>query len=594
MFTKYTMRLFILIISVVLLVSCLKEPDYLDTEKTDLPEPSGLMVEQLSAFSLQLSWSVPEEDFELADGFLIEGFSINDSIYISSDSLFDSRMDIDNNYPRTILLLNTDSVLVDTIEDDTTMKFIFVDDSATFNSWNYYRVTVMFGDIKSYSVLTHDSSGHHFRLNAPDRFEIEQLNDYQLKLSWDTTEFADGYKIERWLGDSTDTSYPDIIGDTLIDLSYDPNYEILTDTVFTVYGVQPNLEYIYEITAYAVGYERRESDTTSTTPGKLSLNAPVIEDTMAVNSNTIRLYLPEDSLVSHFFDTLFVLRNDGSKWSYIDTLIIDAMEPLFYDYSQQYLIDDKDALNSAFYKLVAKGKVNALASNSVIASPLPLDLAGFTFVEGGEFPYSVTGNDTNISSYYMSIYEFTGTENDSFPSIKGYIPVDSLSWVNAVLICSTLTSQYENEYTFRLPSEAEWEYAAKWDIFLQQDFDYPWRSNSITGDNANYMNSGDSYDNGLTPSGYYDGNNGTIDSFTPFGIYDMGGNILEWCGNGSLDSDLSEVSGNNYIGENELKVLRGGGYWHSPEKLKATEQFRYEPDTQVSGFGFRIIMEDIE
>ena len=40
--------------------------------------------------------------------------------------------------------------------------------------------------------------------------------------------------------------------------------------------------------------------------------------------------------------------------------------------------------------------------------------------------------------------------------------------------------------------------------------------------------------------------------------------------------------------------MRGGGYWHSPELLKTTMRYGYDPTTIVSGFGLRIVMEDIE
>ncbi|MBC8487296.1 MAG: formylglycine-generating enzyme family protein [Bacteroidetes bacterium] len=585
-----------LIILIVLATSCLKEPDYLDTGKTDLSKPSGLQVEQLSAFLLQLSWSVPEEDFELADGFLIETFSDTGNINISSNADFDSRMNSGINPSRTMFIPKTDSTLVvtNTLENDS-LEFTFFDDSASFNRWNYYRVTIMFDDIGSYSVLT--NTGCDFRLNEPGGFNIEQQYDYQLELWWNKSKFADGYKIERLRDGIIDTTYPQITDTTWIDSSYNPDYDILTDTVFSVRGVQPNIEYTYVLTAYAYRDSVPRLSGTISKVCKLNLTQPEIQNTIPINSHTIRLYLSEGSLDTAVFDSLFVLRKYNSQWTCTDTLMINTMIQLFYYYRQQYLIDVNNILEVADYKLVVKGKVNALASD--IVSEQPLDVPGFTYVEGGEFLYSIIGADTIISPFYISIYEYTGTKNDSFPPVKGYFPVDNLSWVEAVLICSTLTSQSED--TYRLPSEAEWEYVAKWDIFnhypVFPGYDYPWRSNSITGDNANYMNSGDPFDNGLTPVGYYDGNNGTIDSFSPFGAYDMGGNVMEWCGSGSLYADLSEINFNDstyYTGSDSEKPLRGGGYWHDPEQLNTTKQFEYDPEIEVQGFGLRIIMEDTE
>ena len=447
----------------------------------------------------------------------------------------------------------------------------------------------MFDDIESYSILT--GTGYYFEMPKPEDFRVEQLNDFQLKLSWQKLDFVDGYEIKRFTIDGSDTTALSTMDDTLIDSSYNPQYTIF-NTVFNVDGVQPNQANTYTITAYSDkdGFTRRESNTVSIL-GTLSLTAPLIIETRAVNNNTIRLYLPDDRLDSKF-DTLFVLRKDDAQWECVDTLMVDAMDQLLYEYREQYLIDDivGQSNNEIEYRLVAKGKVNALASS--IATGRTLDVEGFTFVEGGDFPFGCTDCDTlytaGVQSFYISLYEYT---ND-WPIAAGEFPSDGLSWVESVLECAQLSFQYER--SFRLPSEVEWEYVAKWDIFFQQEFTYPWQSHSITGENTNYMNSGDSWDNGLTPVGYYDGSNGTINSFSPFGIYDMGGNVLEWCGSGSLESDWSDINGSNYIGSDSVKPMRGGGYWHSPEELKTTNRFEYDPEIQASGFGFRIIMEDTE
>ena len=570
-----------------LVISC-QEPDYLETYKTDLPEPSGLIIEQLSAFSLQLNWSIPEEDYELANGFLIESFSSIDSIFIDSDSAFSMLMDNENTISRSLIVPNSDTSIVSTSVNDTVL-FEFIDYSAFYKGWNYYRVTVMFDDIESYSILT--GTGYYFEMPKPEDFRVEQLNDFQLKLSWQKLDFVDGYEIKRFTIDGSDTTALSTMDDTLIDSSYNPQYTIF-NTVFNVDGVQPNQANTYTITAYSDkdGFTRRESNTVSIL-GTLSLTAPLIIETRAVNNNTIRLYLPDDRLDSKF-DTLFVLRKDDAQWECVDTLMVDAMDQLLYEYREQYLIDDivGQSNNEIEYRLVAKGKVNALASS--IATGRTLDVEGFTFVEGGDFPFGCTDCDTlytaGVQSFYISLYEYT---ND-WPIAAGEFPSDGLSWVESVLECAQLSFQYER--SFRLPSEMEWEYVAKWDIFFQQEFTYPWQSHSITGENTNYMNSGDSWDNGLTPVGYYDGSNGTINSFSPFGIYDMGGNVLEWCGSGSLESDWSDINGSNYIGSDSVKPMRGGGYWHSPEELKTTNRFEYDPEIQASGFGFRIIMEDTE
>jgi|TARA_B100001971_G_scaffold174555_1_gene167899 hypothetical protein len=561
-------------------VSCLDEPDYIDTKKSDFPEPSNIWIEQLDAFSLRINWKVPKDNYNLVDGFIIETLFMDETIIANE---FDTYKDVENNYRKLILYLSDSSLTVLPEENDSIPLF-FIDDSASFKQYNYYRITIFNREVESYSVTS--DSGIYFDLISPDNFTIDQLNDYQLKLSWNNSNFSDGYTIERILASENDSIVFYTTDSTLTDSSYNPSNIILADSL-SVDGLQPNKDYIYSIYAFAEkdGYSKRKSNKTANT-GILNLMAPIIADSIALNISSIRLYIADNTFIDKF-DTLFVLKKDNVNWECVDTLLINSLDQI--KFNGQYLVDIQTSANADF-KLVVKGKINALASN--IVTETPLDLAGFTFVEGGNFIYSVTNNDTNITSFYISNYEFTGIAN--FPSEKGNFPEDNISWVDAVLICSTLNNQYGNEYSFRLPSEEEWEYAASWDIFLLLGFDYPWQSNSISGNNANYMNSGDPFDNGITPTGYYNGSNVTIDSFSSFGVYDMGGNILEWCGSGNLNDDLNEISGSSYIGNDSIKPMRGGGYWHSPNDLKTTDHFSYGPEIHVPGFGFRIVMEVIE
>jgi len=554
--------------------SCIDEPNYLETKKSEFPEPYALWVKQIDAFSLELNWKVPTDNYELADGFLIESFADSDNINIS---YFDSIMNGEKNKQRTIVLMNSDSELIKTVENDTT-NFIFIDDSVSFDNFNFYRVTIINDDVEAYSVTS--DNGFYFTITNPDSFKIEQQNDYQLKLSWQNSEFADGYKIERTVGDGGDTIVFSLISSTMIDSSFTPSYDILIDSVYSVSGIQPNEVYFYKITAYGdkEGHERRWSGPTFDY-GKISLNPPILANTMPINDSTVRLYFTESSFDSAF-DSLFVLKREFSEWEFADTFLFSSIDQIKYNIN--YLID-VTAESEADYRLVTKGKVNALSSK--IVSGEPLEIAGFTYIEGGDFRYGSFGAEIDtayFAYFYFSIFEFTGL--GSFPPMKGDFPIDSISWFSALSICSTLTADPKYDYTFRLPSEEEWEYAAKWDIFEDVEYTYPWQSNSITGNNANYINSGDQYDNKLTPTGYFDGNNGTIDSFSPFGIYDMGGNVLEWCGSGKLEDDLVDTTSTN-------KAMRGGSYWHAFERLKTTERFLYDPKTDVAGFGFRIVME---
>jgi formylglycine-generating enzyme required for sulfatase activity len=128
-------------------------------------------------------------------------------------------------------------------------------------------------------------------------------------------------------------------------------------------------------------------------------------------------------------------------------------------------------------------------------------------------------------------------------------------------------------------TEAEWEKAAKGGCEAHGDPGtcdasdtpaYPW-GGWIAGPRANYSFSGDPYDNNTTPVGYYDGSNHggyqTIDSPSPYGLYDVAGNVWEWCSTKYEAYPYNPNDGREYppatYDERPGRVLRGGCYGHN-------------------------------
>jgi len=148
-------------------------------------------------------------------------------------------------------------------------------------------------------------------------------------------------------------------------------------------------------------------------------------------------------------------------------------------------------------------------------------------------------------------------------------PVVCVSWNDAMAYIKWLGEQTSQKY--RLPSEAEWEYAAR----AGTETHY-WWGNKIDENKANYgMNIGQT-----SPVGFFEAN--------PFGLYDTVGNVWEWTGSEYEDKyhgkELKLLSKNNSI----LRVLRGGSWYFNPLYARAAFRGKNFPGFRYDELGFRV------
>ena len=156
-------------------------------------------------------------------------------------------------------------------------------------------------------------------------------------------------------------------------------------------------------------------------------------------------------------------------------------------------------------------------------------------------------------------------------------PAYFVSYYEAIDFCEKLNELTYNKYNFRLPTEAEWEYAAR-------------GGNKSHG----YEYSGSNNIDGVA---WYDDNSGYIahpvksKKCNELGLYDMSGNLWEWCSDRYSSSYYSHSPSKNPTGPNhgDYRVLRGGSWNYYKWDCQVTYRHNYDPDHGFDSGGFRIV-----
>jgi formylglycine-generating enzyme required for sulfatase activity len=194
--------------------------------------------------------------------------------------------------------------------------------------------------------------------------------------------------------------------------------------------------------------------------------------------------------------------------------------------------------------------------------------------------------------FYMGKYEVTQAQwqavmgsNPSKFNTCADCPVEQVSWNDAQEFIKKLNAQNDG-YTYRLPSEAEWEYAARAGTTTAFAF-----GNSLDSTQANFDGN---YPYGGAAKGVYRQKTTSVGEFAPnaWGLYDMHGNVWEWVEDIYKDSYANlptDGSANVSRGDSSFRVLRGGSW--SVFGLVCRSAFRYwvAPDFRLSSFGLRLV-----
>ncbi|WP_375495670.1 SUMF1/EgtB/PvdO family nonheme iron enzyme [uncultured Nostoc sp.] len=174
-------------------------------------------------------------------------------------------------------------------------------------------------------------------------------------------------------------------------------------------------------------------------------------------------------------------------------------------------------------------------------------------------------------------------------------PVERVSWDDAIEFCARLSKKTEK--TYRLPSEAEWEYACRAGRTTPFYF-----GETITTDLANYQGTDWDYQGKVYPGNYAQGPKGEYRQQTtdvgkfpanPFGLFDMHGNIWEWCldeWHGNYNGAPKDGSTWLVDNDNQNRLLRGGSWNGDPRNCRSANRNYDARVNKFSSVGFRVVV----
>ncbi len=204
-----------------------------------------------------------------------------------------------------------------------------------------------------------------------------------------------------------------------------------------------------------------------------------------------------------------------------------------------------------------------------------------------------------VSPFYMGKYQVTQAEwravaalskvnRDLEPDPSNFkgdrLPVESVSWEDAVEFCERLSKATGKKY--RLPTEAEWEYASRAGTTTPFAF-----GETITSEWVNYDGN---YPYANAPKGEYREKTTSVGSLgvaNGFGLYDMHGNVWEWCMDWFSESYYRESTSDDPTGPTtgSDRVLRGGGWGSDARGCRSAARNRLTPTYRADILGFRLM-----
>ena len=260
--------------------------------------------------------------------------------------------------------------------------------------------------------------------------------------------------------------------------------------------------------------------------------------------------------------------------------------------------EDAQAKITAFEQREAEAEKVRIAMSQL--SIRLVDIPGGSFIMGSE----KGGGDekptrtVTLAGFQMSSTEITQAQyvavmddNPSYFKLDDNCPVERVTWKDAAAFCNKLSEKagLESCYNlstgacdfgkngFRLPTEAEWEYACRAESGLE-------------------YNSGDG-ESALDRVGWYERNSmektHPAGQKTPnaWGLYDMHGNVWEWCNDRYAKNAYESGGAQNPKGpaSGSERVVRGGSWLDNPSNCRSAKRRSFDPEKNYSDIGFRVV-----
>ncbi len=413
-----------------------------------------------------------------------------------------------------------------------------------------------------YNYSGYASAVSQFTLNAPTNLQITNFIDTEIVLSWtDNSSLETGFEIEK-SEDGAIFTLAKTIGANLTTATIEGTYLTTKQYYFRVRGKT------------RVNY----SSYTNTANSTLQFNAPTnLKITNIVESEAVLTWTDNSN-----YETGFEIykSSDGINYSLEKTVPSNT--------TSANILGIYPNLEIFYFKIRAKSNYNyskySLVVNGCNINPEMVIVSGGTFNMGSNSCPGYTNerpeHAVTLKSYKIGKYEVTqklwravyGTKPSCFTGDN--LPVEQVSWIDIQAFIKKLNQKTGKH--FRLPTEAEWEFAARGGN----------SSNGFTYSGTNTIGDVAWYRDNCGSKTHIVG----IKQANELGLFDMSGNVWEWVNDWYSDTYYSISPSSNPQGPSGgiYKVLRGASWFSDDFECRSVTRYKNAPDVRSSLLGFRL------